>query len=230
MTRTRRTWATVYALLACLGLALAMVRIFLFTPTELTMGPMQKVFYLHLPSAINTFVACLVVFIASVGYLWQRRLFWDNLATAAAGVAVLLCSVVLITGMAWAKSAWGQWWVWSPRLTFSLMLWLLYVVYLVIRPSIESRQRRALICSVYGIIAFLDVPLVYLSVRLMLDVHPVNVELHPAMQLTLWLSFIPVTMICLGLIALSYAARGTEQDPSYHSAASELSDLEGGVA
>lgn len=231
MSRSFRTWAYVYAAVTALALALVIVRVFLFTPTEATMGAMQKIFYLHLPSAINTFVACLVVFIASVGYLWQRRQFWDDLAAAAAGVAVVLCTIVLITGMAWAKSAWGQWWVWTPRLTFSLMLWLLYVVYMVIRPSIESRQRRALICSVYGIIAFLDVPLVYLSTRMMVDVHPVSVELHPAMQVTLALSFIPVTMICLGLIALSYAVRRAEPAPIYANAAlGDLPAVEGGVA
>ncbi len=106
------------------------------TPVEKTMGPIQKIFYLHLPVAINTFVAAMIVFIASVGYLWQRRMFWDDLAAAAGKVAALYCTIVLLTGMVWGREAWGQWWTWSPRLTFSLVLWLLYVVYLMIRPAI----------------------------------------------------------------------------------------------
>ncbi len=186
--------------------AVMVVRVFFFTPVEATMGPVQKVFYLHLPAAISTFLACTVVFIASIGYLWQRRQFWDDLALAAAKVAVLLCSIVLISGMVWAREAWGTWWTWSPRLTFSLLLWLLYAVYLIIRPAIEPKQRRALVAAVYGIIAFIDVPLVYLSVRLMVDVHPVDVQLAPAMRTTLWISFVPVVLACVGLIAMGTLA------------------------
>jgi heme exporter protein C len=178
--------------------------VFTFTPEESSMGPVQKVFYLHLPVAINTFVACLVVFIASIGYLWQRSLWWDDLGAAGGKVATLFCAVVLLTGMIWGRSAWGLWWTWSPRLTFSLILFLLYAVYLMIRPSIESPQRRAVVCAVYGIAAFLDVPLVYLSVKLMPDIHPQTISLEPAMKLTLVAWFVPVTLLMAGLIAARY--------------------------
>jgi heme exporter protein C len=179
---------------ACLG----MLR--LYTPVEATMGSIQKIFYLHLPVAINTFVAAFVVCVASVGYLWQRGLAWDDLAAAAGKVTALFCAVVLLTGMIWAKKAWGAWWTWSPRLTFSLVLFLLYAVYLMIRPAIESPQRRAVVCAVYGIAAFLDVPVVYLSVRLMEDVHPSSIALAPEMKLTLLAWFVPVTLFMAGLI------------------------------
>ena len=149
-------------------------------------------------------MACLLVFIASIGYLWQRDNWWDDLAAASAKVAVLFCSVVLLTGMTWARGAWGQWWTWSPRLTFSLVLWFLYVVYLIVRASVESRQRRAVICAVYAIIAFLDVPLVYLSARLMPDIHPGSVTLAPAMRLTLGIWFIPVTLLAAGLVSMRF--------------------------
>jgi heme exporter protein C len=111
---------------------------------------------------------------------------------------------VLITGMIWGKSAWGRWWTWSPRLTFSLVLFLLYVVYLMIRMSVESGARRATIGAVYGIIAFLDVPLVYLSVRLMPDIHPTSISLAPEMKLTLAAWFVPVILTTAGLIAAKY--------------------------
>jgi len=189
-----------YWTVALLTLAAAIAVLLTYTPDELTMGPVQKIFYLHLPMAINTFLACLIVFIASIGYLWQRTTWWDDLATAAAKVAVLLCSGVLLTGMIWGKSAWGVWWTWSPRLTFSLMLWLLYVVYLTVRASVESGQRRAVVGAVYGITAFLDVPLVYLSARLMPDIHPASIQLAWPMKLTLMLWFIPVTLMSMGLI------------------------------
>lgn len=187
-----------------LSLAAAIGILLVYTPTEATMGPVQKIFYLHLPMAINTFLACLVVFIASIGYLWQRSTWWDDLAAAAAKVAVVLCSGVLITGMIWGRSAWGQWWTWSPRLTFSLMLWLLYVVYLTVRMSIESAQRRAVVSAAYGVIAFLDVPLVWLSARLLPDIHPASIQLIAPMKLTLAIWFVPVTLIACGLIMARY--------------------------
>jgi heme exporter protein C len=175
-----------------------------WVPEEQKMGVVQKIFYLHLPVAISTFLACAVSFIASIGYLWQRRQKWDDLAFAAAGVAVVLCTVVLLTGMIWGRCSWGQWWTWSPRLTFSLVLWLLYVVYLMIRPSIPSRSRRALVSAVYGVVIFLDVPLVHLSTRLMPDIHPGAIQLEAPMKLTLALWFVPVIMLTAGLIVTRY--------------------------
>ena len=193
-----------YWVIAALLFAGGVVLVFAWTPTEATMGPVQKIFYLHLPAAINTFLALMVCFIASVGYLWKRQQQFDDLALAGAKVGVLRGSLVLLTGMLWSRSAWGTWWTWSPRLTFSLVLWLLYTVYLVIRPSIEGQQRRAMISAVYGIVAFVDVPLVYLSVKLMPDIHPTSIALAPAMQWTLGYWFLPITMINIGLLAVAY--------------------------
>lgn len=200
MTFPRRAFGAVYwtgtlALLAA-GLYLAIF----YAPTESTMGEVQRIFYMHMPIAVTMFLACFVVFFASAAYLWQRRMIWDDLAQAGAEVAVLYASIVLLTGMIWARSAWGYWWTWSPRLTFSLMLWLLYLVYLMIRPSIESPQRRALVSAVYGVVAFLDVPLVYASAKLLPDIHPESIELAPAMQRTVLFWFLPVLLLCMGLI------------------------------
>ena len=185
---------TAILFIACLGM------MWFYTPVEATMGPIQKIFYLHLPVAINAFVAAFVVCVASVGYLWQRSLAWDDLASAAGKVTALFCAVVLITGTIWAKKAWNAWWTWSPRLTFSLVLFLLYAVYLMIRPAIESPQRRAIVCAVYGIAAFIDVPVVYLSVRMMPDVHPSSIELAAEMKRTLLVWFLPVTLLMVGLV------------------------------
>jgi heme exporter protein C len=200
----RKMLTVTYWAVALLTLAASLALLATYTPEEATMGPVQKVFYLHLPMAINTFFACLVVFVASIGYLYQRQSWWDDLAAAGAKIAVLLCSGVLATGMIWGKCAWGQWWTWSPRLTFSLMLWLLYVVYLMVRASIESSQRRAIVSAVYGITAFLDVPLVWLSARLIPDIHPAGVEMTGAMKLTLLVWFVPVTMMAAGLIVARF--------------------------
>jgi heme exporter protein C len=197
-------FARFYRLMTIAFLAQAILLLAIYTPTEATMGPIQKIFYLHLPSAIATFLACLVCFLASVAYACARDAKWDRLAGSSARVAVIFCSIVLLTGMIWGRSAWGQWWTWSPRLTFSLVLWLLYVVYLMIRASIESAQRRAIIAAVYAIVAFLDVPLVYLSTRLMPDIHPVSVQLAGSMRITLIAWFVPVLMLAGGAVVALY--------------------------
>jgi heme exporter protein C len=184
------------------GVALAML--LGYVPTEQSMGEIQKVFYVHLPSAICTFLAALVACVASVAYIMTSNLKWDDLAASAARTTVLLCSIVLLTGMIWGKSAWGVWWTWSPRLTFSLVLWLLYVVYLILRPSIDSERRRAMVCAVYAIVAFVDVPLVYLSTKLMKDIHPTSISLEAPMRLTLLSWAVAVAFLVVGLIVTDF--------------------------
>lgn len=196
----RAYWAITFASFVAAG---AMV--IWYAPREATMGIIQKVFYLHLPAAIATLLACMLTFIAGIGHLAQRRAWWDDLGSASARVAVQLCAVVLLTGMIWGRSAWGQWWTWSPRLTFTLLLFLLYVVYMVIRASVDPGPRRAMICAVYGIIAFLDVPLVYLSTKLMPDIHPSSIQLAAPMKLTLLACMGPVLLLSGGLVAARYA-------------------------
>jgi heme exporter protein C len=196
---TRIYWVVTIALFGA-GILLAAY----YAPVETTMGVVQKIFYLHLPVAITMFVACFVVFLASIAYLWHRERRWDDLAHAGAEVAVLFASVVLLTGMTWGRSAWGHWWTWSPRLTFSLILWLLYVVYLMVRTSIESPQRRAIVAAVYAIVAFLDVPLVYFSAKLLPDIHPDSISLEPPMGRTVLFWFLPVLMLYAGAIRARY--------------------------
>jgi heme exporter protein C len=201
----RLYWGCTLALAAA-GSAMALS----YAPADAGAVWMQRIFFLHLPAAINMFIAALVVFGAGVGYLGSRRTgsgAWDDLGRAAAEVAVLCCSVVLVTGMIWAHTAWGTWWAWSPRLTFSLVLWLLYASYLAIPRAIGASGRRAIVSAIFGIVAFIDVPLVYLSVKLLPDLHPSTVELSPRMQQTLLLCLAPVTMACAGLIAARFAAR-----------------------
>jgi heme exporter protein C len=229
---SRAYWLLTLALFALGVWLVAYHTPYALDPVDGTPMPVQKVFYFHLPVAITAFLACLVVFIASIGYLWQRTAAWDDLAHAAAKVAVLYCSVVLLTGILWGHSAWGVWWTWSPRLVFSLLLWLLYVVYLMIRPSIDSRQRRAVVCAVYGVVALLDVPLVFLSTRLMPDIHPKSVTLAPAMRLTLLYWFLPVLMFAAGLIFSGYRLERRQAQVRQPTAeeSGPLHAMQGGVA
>ncbi|MCA9286229.1 MAG: cytochrome c biogenesis protein CcsA [Phycisphaerales bacterium] len=228
------TFLRIYWTVTFVLFAAVMVMVFTYTPVEKQMGLVQKIFYVHLPVAINTFVAALIVFVASVGYLWQRQMWWDDLAAAAGKVTALFAAIVLLTGMTWGRSAWGMWWTWSPRLTFSLVLLLLYTVYLMIRPSIESPQRRAVVSAVYGVVAFLDVPLVYLSVKLMPDIHPSSITLATPMKLTLLAWFVPVTMMMAGLVHAHYRLGRLLRPQGEHDAVSAgtpaVANRAGGVA
>jgi heme exporter protein C len=168
-------------------------------------GP-GAILYLHLPAAVNMFVGAFVTFIAGVGFLGSRRRLWDDLAVAATQVTLVCCSVVLLTGVIWARSAWGSWWTWSPRLTFSLVLWLLYATALLVRPMIKPAARRAMVSAVYCIIAFIDVPLVYLTVKLLPDVHPASVELSAGMRRTLLVCLLATTCASAGLLIARYTA------------------------
>ncbi|MDP6544020.1 MAG: cytochrome c biogenesis protein CcsA [Phycisphaerae bacterium] len=218
-----KTVVRIFWLVVLVAFVLTTTMLFTYTPKDADQGSIQKLFYVHLPAALNAFLACFIAFVGGLGYLWQRRMVWDHLSAAAAKVAALMCTVVLVTGIIWGRVAWGAWWTWSPRLTFSLMLWLLYVVYLIIRPAIESPERRATISAIYALAAFLDVPLVWLSVRLIPDhTHPGPVTIiSSAMKLTLAAWFVPVTLLSVGLIVAlfksssrQWARKQTQTDDS----------------
>ena len=208
MLRSEKVWRTYWAITAA-TLVAAVVMLFTYTPVERSMGLVQKIFYLHMPSAINAFLACLVAFIGGIGYLAHQNMRWDDISSAGAKIAALMCTIVLVTGMIWAKKAWGAWWVWSsPRLVLSLALWLFYVVYVVIRPALASASQRATVGAVYTIAAFLNVPLVFLSARLIEEPHPATITLEWSMKLTLMVWFVPVTLATVGLIVAAARASG----------------------
>jgi heme exporter protein C len=155
-------------------MALALYMALIGAPRETSsgMGDLQRIFYFHVPAAIAGMTAFAVNFVASLMYVVRRNRWWDNVALSAAETGVMFFSMVLVTGPIWAKPAWFVWWTWSPRLTLSLVLGLLYVSYLLIRNYIEDPEKRALISAVFGVIAFADTPLVWFSIRWWRDIHP----------------------------------------------------------
>ncbi len=162
-------------LLPVAGLALvgaAAYAIFFVAPEEATMGAIQRIFYFHIASGWTAGVAFLLAFAANIAYLAGRAPKWDWLGVASVEVGLAFCTVVLITGPIWAKPVWGIWWTWDARLTSTLVLWLLYVSYLALRSLVEDPRRRAVACAVFGVFAFLDVPLVYFSIRIWRTQHP----------------------------------------------------------
>jgi heme exporter protein C len=136
------------------------------------MGDVQRIFYFHVASWWVAGLAFLVVFIASVAYLISRRRTWDTLALASAEIGVIFTSMGLFTGPLWAKPAWGIFWTWDARLTTALVLWLIYVSYLMLRRYVPDEAKRANLAAVAGIIGFVDVPIVYYSIRWWRTQHP----------------------------------------------------------
>ena len=158
--------------LTLLWILVALYMIFLYAPREETMGEVQRIFYIHVPSAWTAFTAYFVVFLGSCGYLLKRSPFWDELAHASGEVGFVFCSGVLITGPLWAKPVWGIWWTWDARLTLTFVLWVLFVGYLMLRSYVVNPGRAALLAAVVGIIGFVDVPINYMAIRWWRTQHP----------------------------------------------------------
>lgn len=191
--------ATVLGIVAVVNIAVALYMALFFAPAEKTMGDAQRIFYFHVPSAWIGFLAFFIVFLASVMFLWRRERRWDALAMSAAEIGVVFTSLVLLTGPLWAKKAWGAFWVWDARLTTTLILWLIYIGYLMLRGTAEG-ERRARFSAVLGIVGFFDVPIIYISVTLWRTMHPTLLVndpggLTPAMTQTLMVALLSFTFL-----------------------------------
>ena len=192
--------------------------IFMVAPTDAILGHVQRVFYFHVPMAMMSFLAFLVVFLGSLIYLLRRQMWWDNLSYAAAEVGIVFISLTLITGMIWAKPVWNAWWIWTPRLTTTLILWLIYVAYLMIRAYAPSQSKAAIYGAVMGMIGFIDVLVVYFSVEWWPGIHPAPVvgplsesdSLDSTMRGVLGFSFLTFIFLLLYLVLERMALRSSE--------------------
>jgi len=159
------------AVLTLVFLSYALYAALVLAPTERTMGDVQRIFYYHVPSAWTAFLLFFINFGASVVYLFKRNAKADMVALVSAEVGVVFCTVVLVTGPIWARPVWGIWWTWDLRLTLTLVLWLIYVAYLVLR-RFSSGTQTPLIAAVLAVFGALDVPLVYFSIWFFRTQHP----------------------------------------------------------
>ncbi len=170
-----------------------------------------NIFYFHMPIAIIAYIAFTVVFLSSIQFLRSADMKWDILARSGAGVGVLFAFLVLATGSIWAKATWGWYWVWEIRLTTSLVLFLVYVSYFLLRQALEEPARRARLAAVFGIVGFASVPLSFLSIRLWRSAHPLmfggssyggsggGLE-GTSLQLTLAVNFIAFMLLFITLV------------------------------
>jgi heme exporter protein C len=173
-------------------------------PHESTMGLVQKIFYFHVPAAMTMFLSAFVCGTASAVYLFGRRSAADRVALAAAELTVLFGIIVLISGPLWARKAWGVWWQWDARLTSTLVLWLIFQAYLLLRRfGGPGSDRLAAGVAIFGMA---NVPFVYWSVNVWRTVHPttsVVPTLQPGMRGPFWFC----VAAFVGLYALTLAAR-----------------------
>ena len=163
---------TIVGAIAGVLLLVDLYLIFMVAPTDAALGHVQRIFYFHVPIAVVSFLAFFVVFVASIGYLVTPKSKWDSVAHAAAEVGVVFVRLALLSGIVWARPVWGGWWTWEPRLTTTLILWLIYVAYLMLRSYAPTKSQGALYAAGLGIIGFVDVPIVYYSVQWWRSIHP----------------------------------------------------------
>lgn len=216
---------TILAIVTALLLSFALYAALVIAPTEQTMGNVQRIFYYHVPSAWVAFELFLINFVASVFYLIRRSTRADIVALVSAEVGVVFCTVVLITGPIWARPVWGIWWTWDLRLTLTLVLWLIYVSYLVLRRFSTSSQ-TPLLAAVLAVFGALDVPLVYFSIWFFRTQHPAPViggggSLDPRMGWVLlynWIAFMCLAwLVCWTRYRLEVAQRAVHETEAMQS-------------
>ena len=191
--------------------------VFAVVPTEQKMGLVQRIFYFHVPSAVAAFLGVASCALFSILYLWKRDRRIDIVAHASAELVVLFSTIVLVTGPIWARPVWGVWWTWEVRLTSTLILWLIFVAYLILRQNAENRDQAARWAAVVAVIGALDVPIIYKSVEWWRGLHPKVLKvsggggLEPTMEKTLMICMVTFILIFLYLLSQRFRL-GSLQD------------------
>jgi heme exporter protein C len=182
--------------------------VFLYAPTDALQGPVQRIFYFHAAAGLAAFGCFAVVLVAGFVYLWRESEAADRLARAGALVGVVFTSVTLVMGMLWAKPIWGAYWTWDARLTSTLVLWIIYAGYLLVRRLAEPGRQAARFAAVVGIFGFIDVPITYFSVTWWRTFHPSSViisdQLPPQMLATFLFTMACTLVLAAVMIAIRY--------------------------
>lgn len=155
----------IFSILLFFAVPLGLYFAFIYAPVEKTMGLLQKVFYFHVSSAWVGFFAFFVTFIASILYLATKKITYDDIASASAEIGLIFCTIVIVTGPLWARPTWGVYWTWDARLTSTLILWFIYIGYVMVRQFMQDIHKQAQFSALLGIIGFINVPIVFLSIQ-----------------------------------------------------------------
>jgi heme exporter protein C len=203
MNRYERAAAAAVALMLVAGAA-----IFLYAPADYLQGVVQRIFYLHVSSAIAAYGCFAVVLVGGIIYLRNESLVADRFARAGAIVGVVFTTVTLVMGMLWAKPIWNTFWTWDARLTSTLVLWMIYTGYLLVRRFADPGRSAARLAAVVGIFGFIDVPVVHFSVTWWRTQHPgpiiVNDALPPEMLATFLFTLACTLVLAAVMIGIRY--------------------------
>lgn len=210
--KARTGWLGIgLAVLGVIGSIVTLWMVFFWVPTEARQGVIQRIFYLHVPSAWVAFMAFGVVAIASAVYLWLGDERADMAALAAAEGGMVFTAIVLTSGPLWGKIAWGTYWTWEPRLTLTLLLGFIYLGYMMVRNATDSPERGKRFAAVVGIVGAINIPLIHMSVYWFRSLHPDPVVLKPDgptldgdMLTTLMVGLLAFTLLFFGLMTLRY--------------------------
>jgi heme exporter protein C len=201
------------------GLALISVLLGLYwgllqAPSDAYQGEVHRIMYLHLPSILTAYLSYFLVFIGSAMYLWKREKRDDILAHSAAEIGVLFTALTIIEGSIWGRPTWGVWWTWDARLTLTAILLLIYTGYLMLRSLIDDETRAESAAAVLGIIGFLDIPLIHMSVYWWRTLHqppsilqpnkPPWENVDPSMLIALTISFVGFLLLYFYLLSVRY--------------------------
>ena len=193
--------------LAALALAGSLLVGLFVVPADAAQGDVQRIMYVHVPSAWLAYAAFFVTLVGGLLYLVRRSLGFDRLAAASAEIGLLFTGLAIATGSIWGKATWGKWWDWDPRLTTTAILFVVYAGYLLLRQSIVDRNRRARLAAVFGVVGFLNVPIVHFSVLWWRGLHqpptvirPGEATIAPALLVALLASVVSFSLVYLWLL------------------------------
>ncbi len=216
---------------AVAGMLVAAWAIFLYAPEDALQGPVQRIFYLHVGSAVAAFCCFALVLVGGVAFLWMESVRGDRLARAAALVGLVFTTNTFVLGMVWAKPVWN--WdpsqTWDARLTSTAMLWVIYAGYLLVRRFATQGRPAMRLAAVVGIVGFLDVPIVYFSVQWWRTLHPGPVlaasggpQLPPEMLVALVASTLAVLLLAGVMLAIRYRIEARRDEQEERAVAAQL--------
>jgi heme exporter protein C len=211
----RETRLRAFGVFTAIYFIFAQAMAFSFSRPDRDMGNLQKILYVHVPTAWMALSAAGVIFLASVLYLWKREERYDLIAVSAAEAGTVLSALTLVQGMIWGKPTWGVWWAWDPRLTTMAVQLVMFVGYLSLRSFTEDEERRARWSAAVGILGFLNANIVYMSVRWWRTLHQIQSTpstVAPEYVLGLRLNAFALLFVLITFIGMRYHTARAERE------------------
>lgn len=212
-------WLWVLGVASFVLMAASVAMIFLYAPPDATQGEVQRVFYLHLPAAWLAYASFFIIFVSSILYLLRGTARWDRLARSAAELGFIFTTLVLLTGSIWGRPIWGTWWTWDARLTTTLILWFIYLGYFLLRAYVSDPERGARYAAVLGIVGFVDIPIIHMSVRWWRTLHPQPIvvrsegpNMPPEMLATMLVTLVAFCLLYIFLLIIKYRIETTRDE------------------